>query len=358
MMVFSWGPVIIGFIFYQISGISITMGYHRLYSHKSYDAHPIIRGILLILGAGAVENSLLAWASDHRRHHAKVDTNEDPYNVNEGFFWAHMGWIMHKKQDDSSDAYGADLRADKMVMWQHKHYLLLAILVAGVIPFTLTWYLTGSWLGALALGVFGKTVLMHHCTFFINSLCHYAGKRPYTDINTARDSWWVALVSFGEGFHNYHHYFQTDYRNGIKWWHYDPSKWIVKILEYMGLAYNLKETPKERILAAELNMKMKKAKLKFGGHDRIKDLELMKQKVLESLKSFSEAKREMQKEFKKFKEELEYKKANLNMNDIKLEIKLKKREMKLKLQKARADLIISFEEFKLAVKALELSPSY
>jgi stearoyl-CoA desaturase (delta-9 desaturase) len=351
---FSWAPVIIGFISYQLSGLGITMGYHRLYSHQSYDAHPIVKYILLIVGAGAVENSVLSWGSDHRRHHAKVDTEQDPYNINEGFFWAHMGWILHKKMDDSSDAYGDDLRKDKMVMWQHRNYLLLATLVAGVIPFAISYYFSGSIYGSLGVAVLAKLVFMHHCTFFINSLCHYAGNQPYTDINTARDSWWVALVSFGEGFHNFHHYFQTDYRNGVKWWHYDPSKWIVSLLGKMGLAFNIKETPKERIMAAELNMKMKGARIKFGDDStRYEELEKMKQKVLEAIKHLQEVRKEIKKEITTFKKS-DFKAPDFN--EMKMEFNRRQAEFKARMKEAKEELKLAFNEFKQTLNSLELQP--
>lgn len=250
-----WSQILLAIAFYFITGIAITAGYHRLLSHRAYTASSVVKFLYLIFGAAAFQNSALKWCSDHRIHHRHVDHDKDPYNINKGFFWAHIGWIFYKDNNDQSH-YPKDLLNDKLVMWQDRHYFLIAVLVSFVLP-TLIGYFLGSALGGLALAGVLRVVVVHHCTFFINSLCHVVGDRPYTDSNTARDSYIMALFSFGEGYHNYHHYFPSDYRNGIRWYHFDPSKWLIKSLLFIGLVRDLKKVPEKLIIQAKNEMRKK-----------------------------------------------------------------------------------------------------
>lgn len=249
--------ILMAVAFYFITGISITAGYHRLLSHKAYKAGSIVKFLYLIFGAAAFQNSALKWCSDHRVHHRHVDHEKDPYNINKGFFYAHMGWIFFKEQKTETAHYPKDLLNDKLVMWQHRNYLAIAVTVGFILP-TLLGYFLGSALGGLALSGLARVVFVHHCTFFINSLCHIVGSRPYTDTNTARDSYVMALFSYGEGYHNYHHYFPSDYRNGIRWYHFDPTKWLIKILSFVGLVKDLKKVPEKLIVQARAEMQSKK----------------------------------------------------------------------------------------------------
>lgn len=237
---------------YICTGFSITGGYHRLFAHRSYQANPLVKLFYLLFGAAAGENSVLHWAADHRVHHQNVDTDLDPYDINQGFFYAHMGWII-RKQDLKNAQYPKDLLNDKLVMWQHRNLLSITLLV-NVIPCLIMGYFTGSWLGSLAIVGFLRVTFVHHATFFINSLCHMLGKRPYDDKQTARDSFILALFTFGEGYHNFHHTFQLDYRNGLRWYHWDPTKWTVNLMSRLGLASNLKRTSEVSILRARMNV--------------------------------------------------------------------------------------------------------
>lgn len=249
--------ILLAVAFYFITGIAITAGYHRLLSHRAYSAGKIVKFLYLIFGAAAFQNSALKWATDHRIHHRHVDHEKDPYNINKGFFYAHIGWIFFKEQNNETAHYPKDLLNDKLVMWQHRNYVAIAVTVGFILP-TLIGYFLGSALGGLALAGFMRIVLVHHCTFFINSLCHIIGTRPYTDTNTARDSYIIALFSYGEGYHNYHHYFPSDYRNGIRWYHFDPTKWLIKVLSFVGLVRDLKKVPEKLITQARAEMQNKK----------------------------------------------------------------------------------------------------
>ena len=252
-----YSQILMAIGFYFVTGIAITAGYHRLLSHRAYKATNIVKFFYLIFGAAAFQNSALKWSADHRIHHRHVDSEMDPYNIKKGFFYAHIGWIFYKEQPVEEVQYPKDLLNDKLVMWQHRNYLAIAITVGFVLP-TIIGYFLGSALGGLALAGILRIVVVHHCTFFINSLCHIVGTRPYTDTNTARDSFIMALFSYGEGYHNYHHYFPSDYRNGIRWFHFDPTKWLIKVLSIVGLVNNLKKVPEKLIIQAKAEMQNKK----------------------------------------------------------------------------------------------------
>jgi stearoyl-CoA desaturase (delta-9 desaturase) len=212
-----------------------------------------VRLFTLIFGAAAFENSVLMWASEHRRHHKHVDHDEDPYDITKGFFHAHIGWLLFKLWPQPPFDNVADLRKDPLVMWQHQHVHVIAVLVSFVLP-TLLGFAWNGWSGALGgflIGGVAKIVALQHGTFLINSACHTMGRQPYSTRCSARDSFLMALFTFGEGYHNYHHEFQHDYRNGVKPWQWDPTKWLIWILSKFGLAGNLRRVPRETIQVAE-----------------------------------------------------------------------------------------------------------
>ncbi|EQC44378.1 fatty acid desaturase [Bacteriovorax sp. Seq25_V] len=245
---FTWQIPALAVIFYFATGIGITAGYHRLIAHRAYKANSFYKAIMLILGGSALQNSALKWCNDHRVHHGKVDTEHDPYNINEGFFYAHMGWILLQENIDDF-RYSKDLLNDKLVMLQHKYYMPMIVFFSFILPGIIGHLWVDSFLGGFFVAGFARAVIVHHCTFFINSLCHMVGTRPYDKEQTARDSWLMALFTFGEGYHNYHHTFQSDYRNGIRWYHYDPTKWLIWTASKFGFATNLRRTKEVDIIA-------------------------------------------------------------------------------------------------------------
>ena len=243
------------------TAMSITLGYHRLFSHLSFKAKWPVKLFTLIFGACAFENSCLDWSSDHRTHHKHVDHDEDPYDISKGFLWAHIGWLMFKLRPEHPGQNVNDLLKEKLVMWQHRYVQWIAFLVGIVGPTVLgglyNHYFTDLpvWQGALGgfliAGVL-RVVVVQHSTFFINSLCHTIGKRPYSTKHSARDSVIMAVCTFGEGYHNYHHEFQHDYRNGVKPWQWDPTKWTIWTLSKIGLTSNLRRVADSKILLAEM----------------------------------------------------------------------------------------------------------
>ena len=261
-----WGFILSLFVFYYYAtGFGITLGYHRLFSHLSFKAKWPVKLFTLLFGAASFENSALDWSADHRIHHKHVDEDEDPYDISKGFFYAHIGWLLFRLKPKPPVTNVKDLEADPLVMWQHRHVQTIAVIVGFVIPTLLGWayghFVTGTpgetaLAGFLIVGLL-RTVIVQQGTFCINSLCHMVGRQPYSTRHSARDSASVALLTFGEGYHNYHHEFQHDYRNGVKPWQFDPTKWIIWTLAKLGLASDLRTVPDTRILAAEVKERSK-----------------------------------------------------------------------------------------------------
>jgi len=223
-----------------------------MFSHRSYEGSKLLEVFFLVVGAGAFQNSVLVWSTEHRVHHREVDSPLDPYSISKGFWWAHLFWMFFVNENFSMKKVPNDLKDNKMIMWQHHYYLPLAISVGFLVPTLVGWYL-GDPLGGFLLGAVTRLFCSNHCTNLINSAAHTWGKRPFSVLNTARDNWVLALFTFGEGFHNFHHKFQADYRNGVRWYHYDPTKWIIWTLHKLGLARDLKITPEQKINQARIN---------------------------------------------------------------------------------------------------------
>jgi stearoyl-CoA desaturase (delta-9 desaturase) len=226
-------------VLYLITGLGITVGYHRLISHRSFECKPWVKGCLLVAGGWALENSALRWCSDHIRHHARCDGQEDPYNAKKGFWYSHCGWLFIKSPY-RDEKYEKQLRKDPLIMWQHRYYI--PVVLSGLaLPFIVGFFY-GGWMSGLScfiLAGVGRTFFVLNSTFCINSICHMWGEQPHGTGDSSRDSWWISLITFGEGYHNYHHMFLRDYRNGAEWYHFDPSKWLIFTLSKMRLAYNL-----------------------------------------------------------------------------------------------------------------------
>jgi len=242
------------FLFFIATGLSITLGYHRLFAHKAFKAKWPVRFLTLMFGAATFENCVLAWTSDHRRHHKHVDHAEDPYDISQGFWYAHIGWILFKTMPPPPWDNVMDLRKDKLVVLQSRFYLPIALLVSFALPAFIGWLWagpSGALTAFLVAGVF-RVFAVQQMTFFINSLCHTIGDRPYSSNCSARDSWIMAIFTFGEGYHNYHHEFQHDYRNGVKWWQWDPTKWTIWTLSKLGMVSDLRRVQEKKIIAAQL----------------------------------------------------------------------------------------------------------
>jgi stearoyl-CoA desaturase (delta-9 desaturase) len=259
----TWAWIFFGF-FAVVNGMGIGSGYHRLWSHRTYEAHPALRWFLAICGGMSLQNSIIVWCARHRLHHRHVDNNDkDPYSIGKGFWFAHIGWMLKDYESSEIDyTVVRDLQEDPVAAWQHRWYWTLVWTTNVGLPLLLGW-MVGDILGVFLLAGIARLVFSHHITFFINSLAHMWGSQPYTDENSAKDNHILALITYGEGYHNYHHMFQNDYRNGIRWWHLDINKWFISICALMGLARNRKRAPHFKVLRARLNMEFKMARRKL-----------------------------------------------------------------------------------------------
>ena len=244
--VISWKTWVFFGVFTYLTGMSITAGYHRLFSHKSYQAPAFIRFMFLLAAASTFEGSVLEWSSDHRVHHRHADTEKDPYNINQGFWYAHIGWMIRLDTSKRDFSNVADLQADPLCRFQHRFYVPIAIFMGFILPIAIASLWGAPLAGLLIVGAL-RITYNHHVTFFINSLCHTLGKRTYCEDQTARDHWVTAIFTYGEGYHNYHHKFAIDYRNGVRAFHYDPGKWLIWAMSKVGLATNLKRISSQRI---------------------------------------------------------------------------------------------------------------
>jgi len=251
-------------LFTVLNGIGIGSGYHRLWSHRTYEAHPVLKWFLAIFGGMALQNSIITWSARHRVHHRDVDDNDrDPYSIGRGFWFAHIGWMLKDyRSGEVDDSVVKDLEKDPVCALQHRYYGTLVWSTNLLLPLLLGW-MTGDIWGMFLLAGVLRLVVSHHVTFFINSLAHIWGSQPYTDENSARDNHLLALITYGEGYHNYHHLFQSDYRCGIRWWHLDINKWFISACAWMGLARDRKRAPAFKVLRARLDMQFKEAAKKL-----------------------------------------------------------------------------------------------
>ena len=247
-------------IFYYIfSGLGITAGYHRLFAHRSYTANGLTRFGMMLAGSAALEGSIKWWCGGHRIHHRYTDTPKDPYNANGGFWYSHIGWMLitpDPKQFTKGDI--RDLNADPIVRWQHTYYLFIGPFMALVLPTLIAGIFWGDWLGGYFYAGAARLFFVHHSTFCVNSVAHYLGEQTFDDDRSPRDHIVTALLTFGEGYHNFHHEFPNDYRNGIRWYDYDPTKWLILVLNFFGMAKGLKEFPMNEIKRGVIYMKEKK----------------------------------------------------------------------------------------------------
>ncbi len=336
----SLAEISILFFMYLASGLSITAGYHRLFSHRSHSASWPLRLFYAIFGAAAFQNSAIKWCSDHRRHHLKTDSEEDPYSILKGFFWAHMGWVMISEKEQRIENV-EDLQSDPILLWQDKHIFKIGgfagIILPGLVGILLIGGVSG-FLGGLIWGGLLRLVIVHHGTFLINSGAHYWGKQNYSTKNTSRDSPILSLLTFGEGYHNFHHTFQADYRNGHKWYHWDPTKWWIRFFSIIKITKNLHKIPSWTIEDAKM-------KTSFEHKDK---------KVIDSTnkddfkKRLDECTLQMRTILKDLtKRRLEYKNARkIRKLELKETWNKKKMAMKLKIKDARKSLVLVRIEFK------------
>ncbi|KAJ2850794.1 stearoyl-CoA 9-desaturase [Coemansia brasiliensis] len=243
-----------------LSGLCITAGYHRLWAHRAYRASKPLELFLAIFGASSIQGSIIWWVQNHRLHHRYTDTERDPYNIKRGFWYAHHGWILfRRKEDDLGYADMTDLHANKIVVWQYNYYFFICAFTSLVLPTVVCGWLFGDWKGGFFWGAVARLVGVQQITFCVNSVAHTFGTQPYSDEQTPRDNWITGIITLGEGYHNFHHAFPNDYRNGVRWYDIDLTKWVLWLLEQANLAFDLKRFPRNEIMKGRAAMKLKRA---------------------------------------------------------------------------------------------------
>lgn len=320
----SLGIIAATIILVCVTELSITAGYHRLYAHRAYKANPFLESVILFFSSMTMQGSALRWSFDHRIHHAFVDTDNDPYSINKGFFYAHFLWILERPRK-IEDKVVADLLKNPLVRFQDRYSVRLMI-VTNFLAFVTVGFLCQDYLGAFVMALWLRLFITHHFTWFINSLAHTFGTKPFSQEISAVNNWLISLVTFGEGYHNFHHAFANDYRNGVRWYHFDPTKWLIYILNLLGVAKDLKKMDslliQKKMITEEKSQLMtrlqelwdtKKDEFEKQVHETSEQILAKIQALHEAQKRYLEAKKQhegpslvkdLKREFKKLKKDL------------------------------------------------------
>lgn len=326
----SWKLISGSFVLFYLAGLGITVGYHRLYSHTTYKINAVVEWVVLFFGTMAIQGSVIRWSFDHRHHHAFVDTDADPYSIKKGFWYAHVLWLF-EKQKEVDPKVVSDLWRRPLLRFQHRYYGLLMVLT-NALAFVAIGAFCQDYLGAFVFALLVRMFFGHHFTWFINSLAHTWGARTFCKELSAVDNCIIALLTFGEGYHNYHHTFAYDYRNGIRWFHFDPTKWIIWTLSKCGLTKQLRRVEnhqiEEKILLESKKILLQKVPPSF---------QLKREEWEQKVTSFCEnglAKLNQVKKLRQAYQEL--KKTghkDHRLHDLKLELKSLKKSLKEDLRK-------------------------
>ena len=263
-IVLLWGSLVgpealaITAVLYVVSGLGVTVGYHRLFAHRSFETFQPVRVALAICGSMSLQGPVIRWVTNHRRHHTFSDEEGDPHSPHlsgrkgirgavVGLWHAHVGWIFVRERA-AFERYARDLLADPVMVFVHRFFAVW-VLIGLAVPFAIGFAVAGTLEGALIALLWGGAVrifLGHHTTFAINSLCHFLGRRRFDTGDESRNVFWLAPFSFGEAWHNNHHAFPTSAFHGLKRREFDPSGWLIRGLERAGLAWNVRRVSAER----------------------------------------------------------------------------------------------------------------
>ena len=260
-----WHDLWILAVMYAATGVGVTVGYHRLLTHRAFETYRPVRYFFAALGSMAVEGSAIVWVADHRKHHAFADEEGDPHSPHvdhgsgflgavRGLWHAHVGWIFRASGRADVRRYAADLVKDRGMRVINLAFFPLVILGLAI-PFGLGLLATGTLVGGVTAMVWGGGVrifLMHHATWSINSICHFFGRRRFASNDESTNVFWLALPSFGESWHNNHHAFPTSAAHGLRWWEVDVSALLIRAMERVGLAWNVVRVSPERQRAKAL----------------------------------------------------------------------------------------------------------
>ena len=257
-----WQDLVVLAVSYLITGAGITVGYHRLFTHRSFKTGRPVRALFAVFGSAAVEGPVIEWVSTHRKHHRFSDAPGDPHSPHtdhgvgwrgalQGLFHAHVGWMFRGVDRASEERYAKDLLADPLIRAVDRTFPLW-VLLGLAFQFGLGVALTGSMIGGMTGALWGGAVrilFLHHATFSINSLCHFFGRRRFDTGDESRNLPWLAVPTLGEAWHNNHHAFPTSARHGLRWWQLDPSAWVIAAMQRCGLVWDVVRIAPERELA-------------------------------------------------------------------------------------------------------------
>jgi stearoyl-CoA desaturase (delta-9 desaturase) len=257
---FHWVDVVILVGFYVLCAFGTTIGFHRYFTHKGFEARPSVKATLAILGCMTMQGPLIQWVTDHRKHHALSDQPGDPHSPHvghgdgalgavKGFVHAHVGWLFTNLGMEEGKAYGKDLLEDRMLVWIDRLYLLWVALTLGL-PFLLGYWIGGTWQRGVEAMVWGGLIrifLYQHATFAVNSICHMWGKQHYRSRDEARNNWLIALLVFGEGWHNNHHAFPASARHGLDRFQWDVSWWVIRAMERLRLVWDVRIPSRDQL---------------------------------------------------------------------------------------------------------------
>jgi len=236
-MFFSWSAVAVAVIFYVITGVGITLAYHRLLTHRSLVVSKPVEYLLTIIGVLALQGGPIEWVAQHRAHHANTDRDGDPHNSHRGMPWAHIEWLFRTNKDrvapEDRARWAPDLVKDPGMRFIEKYNVLMTVALAVAFFFIGGW----SW---VVWGIFARLVFTYHCTWLVNSASHAVGYQTYRTGDRSTNSWWVALFTFGEGWHNNHHAFPFSARHGLRWFEFDLTWLTIKAMAALKLASNVK----------------------------------------------------------------------------------------------------------------------
>lgn len=232
---FSWSAVGVAIALHAVTmGLGVSLGFHRLASHRSFKVPKPLEYLFILFGTLAGQGGVKGWVGYHRMHHLYTDRNDDPHDSTKGFWWCHISWLMHEIPGrDNLQRFIKDINGDPFYEFCHKHYILLQVALGVIL------YLLGG-MPFVVWGVFVRLFVGFHSTCFVNSACHNWGYRNHDVDDRSTNCWWVAILTFGEGWHNNHHAYQASAQFGSRWWEIDLVWWFVRGLERLGLATNVK----------------------------------------------------------------------------------------------------------------------
>ena len=266
-----WNTVVFAVIYYIVTALAVTTCYHRLLSHKSFAVSKWFEAVLLLISSSAMEGPALGWVRNHRAHHRWLDTDKDPYDAKKGLWWSHMGWAIQPYDPERvAEVDVSDLTNDELVMIQHNYYMVFALSLGFIFPSLFCGLLWGDYAGGFWLGGITKMAIIIQSAFCVNSLAHWDGEHTYCESTTPVDNFFVNVITTGEGFHNFHHAFPYDYRGTNQTWAYDPIKWFIASLKFLGLAHDLKAFPDPLIEHARMETTRNKIERELKSSKAIK----------------------------------------------------------------------------------------